>query len=391
MIATKRRRKTETAVLEDELPPLQAGEIRLRVDKVGLTTNNVFYAQMGDAPFLKFFSVYPLAQDSYVNVPAWGIATIIASNNIDFKTGERFRGFLHITNVVQMKAKKTSEGFTAYGNGRDKLTKAYNKFVKIDNSATSPLMGNSPKADVAMAAAPSALSGFIIYELLKAEDFFQADSVVITSASAKISLAVAVCLQRERHTGKIRKLIGYTSKRNLEFVQSTHLYDDVLTYDQDISSGEAPRHMMIDIAGDAQIIKRNKKACVKVLAVGATHANAKKSTFATFGLTAYLKMGSDMIAPKFISNWLDKKLNPAIELFFAPTVMTKLISKMGRTTFNKKSDQALADFASAMIDNGWMSIQRCEDTESIQAAYTRIFEGNGSPSQAVVVSLSLPE
>lgn len=388
MIATKRLRKTETAVLEDELPPLQSGEIRLRVDKVGLSTNNVFYAQMGDAPLLKFFSVYPLTHDGYVNVPAWGIATVIASNNSDFEAGERYRGFLHMTNVVQMKARKTSDGFTAYGHGRDKLTKAYNKFVKIEDSASSPFFGDSPKANLAMAAAPSALSGFIIYELLKAKDFFRADSVIITSASAKISLAVAVFLQRERRAGNIKQLIGYTSRKNAEFVQSTDLYDEVMTYDQDLRSEEGLNHLMIDIAGDAALITRNKKALIKALAVGATHSKAKKSTFAAFGPTAYLKMGADMMAPQFIGQWVDKKLNPKIELFFAPTVMTKLIGLMGKATFNKKSDEALAEFAGAMIDNGWMSIDRCENAESTQAAYTAIFEGNSSPSKAVVVSLS---
>ena len=56
MIASRREDLKETVVLRDELAPVQAGEIRLRVDKVGLSANNLFYAQMGDAPFLKFFA-----------------------------------------------------------------------------------------------------------------------------------------------------------------------------------------------------------------------------------------------------------------------------------------------------------------------------------------------
>ena len=46
MLASRRKTLQETVVLEDELPPLQPDEIRLRVDKVGLSSNNLFYAQM---------------------------------------------------------------------------------------------------------------------------------------------------------------------------------------------------------------------------------------------------------------------------------------------------------------------------------------------------------
>jgi hypothetical protein len=59
MLAKVRSDMTETVVLREELPALQKKEIRLRVDNMGLSVNNLFYAQMGDAPFLKFFSVYP--------------------------------------------------------------------------------------------------------------------------------------------------------------------------------------------------------------------------------------------------------------------------------------------------------------------------------------------
>ncbi|MFQ3325346.1 MAG: hypothetical protein ACI90U_003184 [Pseudomonadales bacterium] len=51
MVATVREDMTETVVLHDELPALQNNEIRLRVDKVGLSANNLFYAQMGTPHF----------------------------------------------------------------------------------------------------------------------------------------------------------------------------------------------------------------------------------------------------------------------------------------------------------------------------------------------------
>ena len=92
MLATVREDLEKTELIQDELPPLGENEIRMRVDKVGLSANNLFYLQMGDAPFLKFFAVYPLGEEHkhLANMPAWGIGTVIASNNEDFAVGERF-------------------------------------------------------------------------------------------------------------------------------------------------------------------------------------------------------------------------------------------------------------------------------------------------------------
>ena len=196
MVATRRDDLKATVVLHDELAPLQAGEIRLRVDKVGLSANNLFYAQMGEAPFLKFFAVYPLGEEhkDLANVPAWGVATVVESDNPDFSPGEQFRGFLHMTNVVQMKARRTPEVFQAYGGGRDKINQAYNGFLAVDPEGTSPIRGSGEKSDLAMTSAPGASSGFILYELLKMHDFYGANSIVLTSASSKLSLATALLL-----------------------------------------------------------------------------------------------------------------------------------------------------------------------------------------------------
>ena len=80
MLAVRRARVADTVVLRDSLPPLEDGEIRLGVDAVGLSSNNLFYAQMGDAPVFRFYAVYPLpAHKELANVPAWGVGTVIAS------------------------------------------------------------------------------------------------------------------------------------------------------------------------------------------------------------------------------------------------------------------------------------------------------------------------
>jgi len=47
MLVSLRASPEETQVIRDELPPLEPEEIRLKVDKVGVSANNRFYAQAG--------------------------------------------------------------------------------------------------------------------------------------------------------------------------------------------------------------------------------------------------------------------------------------------------------------------------------------------------------
>jgi len=389
MVATKRKRNKETVILRDELPALQKGEVRFSVDKFGLSTNNVFYAQMGEAPFLKFFHVYPLkGHKDLVNVPAWGLGTIIESENPEFNVGERYRGFFHMTNVVQMKAKRSSDGLVAIGGNRDKLNKAYNRFVKVSDGPTSPFTGVGSKPDLAMVAAPGALSGFVIYELLRMKNYYGGNSVVLTSASSKFSLATAVCLQEARENGSVKKVIGYTSAANAEFVQSTGLFDDVLTYDQSLPANNEFQFVMIDVAGDAAIFQRNKKQLKKALAVGGTHSNAKASTFTSFGPSGLVKMLSGMMAPKSVATWVDSKLDPKLEMFFAPSVMATLMDEFGKDEFEKMGDAALNKFVNAAIDNDWITVVRGDEPKAIQESYDRVFRGKLPPSEAVILSLA---
>jgi len=388
-IATLREDFTQTVVLRDELPALEQDEIRLRVDKVGLSANNLFYAQMGEAPFLKFFAVYPLDEQygHLANMPAWGVATIIASKNPEFAVGERFRGFLHLTNVVQMKAKRSEDGFTAYGAKRDKLNQAYNGFRKIDDSVSSPLGGTGEKSDLAMTCSPGASSGFILYELLKSREFFYANAVVLTSASSKLSLATAYLLKGARKTGPINQVIGYTSEKNKAFVEGTGLYDAVLTYETPLPADTNIKGVFIDVAGDANIYKRSKAQLVKGIAVGGTHADAKASTFTAFGASGFLKMFIDMVAPQAIKAWASRSLNPPLEMFFAPTVINELLAKWGQVELDRKTNAALSEFVDAAVDKGWINVNRCEDIESIQEAYQRIVSGKVPPSEAVVLEV----
>ena len=99
-------------------------------------------------------------------------------------------------------------------------------------------------------------------------------------------------------------------------------------------------------------------------------------------------MVSGMIAPKSVATWVDRKLNPKLEMFFAPSVMATLVEEFGKEAFEKMGDAALNKFVAAAIDNGWITVVRGEEPEAIQASYDRIFRGKLPPSEAVILSLA---
>ena len=385
-VATRRDRKSETCVLDETLPALREGEVRLRVDKVGLSANNVFYAQMAEAPFLKFASAYPVAgRPELMHVPAWGIGTVTASENPDVSVGQRFRGFLHLASAVQLGVRKTADGLIASDPHRRGLVRAYNTLVEVPPAGSS-LSGEDERADLALSSAPSALSGYILAELLQQKTFYGADAVAITSASSKIALSLALCLAPNRAMGT--RVIGYTSASNASFVRATGLYDDVVLYDQPLPGPLSRQHVLVDVAGDVSSLRLNRDRIVKALAVGGTQGSTRTSTFAAFRPSGLLKLAAALSGSARFEAWAERTLHPQLEMFFAPTVMADLIRRHGKAEFDRRCDAALGAFADHMVTGGHIRVLRCESPAAVQAAYRRVFEGGVLPSEAILVALA---
>src|SRR5262249_15801293 len=77
---------------------------------------------------------------------------------------------------------------------------------------------------------PPLLFSFFCSEWLKAEQFFGASQILISSASSKTSLGLAFLLRQARLGGI--DIVGLTSATNLSFVTGRGVYDSVITYDE---------------------------------------------------------------------------------------------------------------------------------------------------------------
>jgi hypothetical protein len=88
-LAVDRDDLSRTSLLETEVPRPADGEVVLRVDRVGVTANNVTYAVLGDA--FRYWEFFPTLPGRGL-VPLWGFAEVSASRVPGPAEGTRFYG-----------------------------------------------------------------------------------------------------------------------------------------------------------------------------------------------------------------------------------------------------------------------------------------------------------
>ena len=130
-----RKNYRHTKIIEKPLPEVGDGEILLKVDKYGLTANNVSYALSGD--MIGYWDYFPVITDDDVNwgkVPVWGVADIVQSNCDGVEAGERIYGFFPMATHVVMKPGKIKEqSFIDAAEHRQGLLGLYNGYNRTQS------------------------------------------------------------------------------------------------------------------------------------------------------------------------------------------------------------------------------------------------------------------
>jgi NADPH:quinone reductase-like Zn-dependent oxidoreductase len=377
VIAREKENREKTKVIHPGVSnTLAENEIRLRVDKLGLTANNKFYMDFGEQPSFHFNAAYPTGDETLVNIPAWGLATVIESNVPDVPVGQTYRGFLQLADTIQFPVTPSENG--GFNVVRDKVHVAYNSFVKVSSALAS---ANDTESDIALVTWPGFVTGYGLCQQLVRRQYYGASTVILTSASSKVSLAASYFLKQQGNVPV--KIIGYTSASNKDFCIQTGLYDDVVTYDDTLETNE--KCVLIDVAGNGSLYHRLQPKLIKVLAVGNSNdISEESSTFKQFSWIGTMKLIMTFMG---MSNWFRSWLNPQLELFFVFDIMQELKQELGQAKLDVQMDAAMKEFVDAIITNKWMTVRTCDSLESIQQAHVDICKGNVKPSEAVVVDM----
>ena len=147
---------------------------------------------MGEAmSYWKFFPVP--AGDGWVRMPVWGFADVAATKAEGVPEGTRVFGYLPPASHLVVRPDRASElDFVDASPHRAELPAAYNRYIRV---ASLPFYEEKSE-DQQMLLWPLYFTSFLIDDFLADEGFFEAKSVVISSASSRTASALAWLMKR---------------------------------------------------------------------------------------------------------------------------------------------------------------------------------------------------
>jgi NADPH:quinone reductase-like Zn-dependent oxidoreductase len=345
----------QTKFVESSAPgDLSPGQVLFRVDRFAFTANNISYALSGD--MIGYWRFFP-APDRWGRIPAMGYADVIASAHPDVAEGTRCFGFYPMSRYLTIEpGKVTAANITDGVAHRADIAAVYNQYAPTANDP----MYSPDHEDQTMLMRGLFMTSFLCDDFLADNDHYGAESVIITSASSKTSIALGFMVSR---IGRA-KAVGLTSQRNLEFVKSLGCYDEVVTYDE-VESLDADRPaVMVDMAGNAQLRStihhhfgdQLKYSC----AVGATHWDATG--------------GDDGELP-----------GPKPEFFFAPGQIAKRSKEWGPEGLQERLGTAWVAFRDST--DAWLQVKRGYGEKAVESVFNQTLDAKTLPSEGHVISL----
>jgi hypothetical protein len=344
-------------VIESRVPELETGQAVLRVDKFGLTANNVTYAVLGE--MMSYWDFFP-AESGWGHVPMWGFAEVERSEAPHVEPGMRVYGYLPPTSFVAVTpADAGADGFVDGSPHRASLPSSYQRYLATD---TDPLY-RADTEGLQTLLRPLFVTGFLIDDQLVDDGLTARGPVVISSASSKTAIGAAYLLARRKEV----ELIGLTSARNVEFVEGLGIYDQTITYDA-IASLERRPATFVDFAGDPAarlaVHALYGEELVYSMTVGATH-------WQEFGAGGGIGGG--------------ELPGPSPTLFFAPDRRAKRSEDWGPAELQRRVAAAWHPFCEWV--GSWLEVIDGRGFEAVQRAYLDVLEGRVEADAAHVISL----
>ncbi len=306
--------------------PLEAGdgEIVLAIERFALTANNISYGMAGD--MLGYWNFFP-APEGKGRIPAWGIARVTQSNHPDIAVGDKFFGYVPMSDqVVMTPIDVSARGFSDGAAHRAQLPAIYQEYL-----AVTPANGFDGKSDDLQCILRILfVTSMHMDDHFAANDFFGASMLIIGSASSKTGYGLAFLASKRPGI----KVVGLTSASNKTFVESLGIYDTVLAYDEiDQLSKEEPS-VYVDMSGNVSVLTQVHShlgdALKNSTSVGATHWDAPRD-------------GADTLP------------GPTPDFFFVPTHMVEHRERDGLAGHDARIVDGSSAFYTAA--KNWIDIQ----------------------------------
>ena len=344
-----------TKIVTFAAPSLRTGEIRVSIEKFGLTANNVSYALSGDQ--IGYWKFFP-GEKNWGKVPAWSIAEVVESNCENIAVGERLYGlFPMASELVLQPYKIKDDSFTDGTAHRGELPEFYNQYRRTQGE--SEIL--QQLEDERCLLFPLFMTSYILFDYLLDNDFFGAEQIVVGSVSSKTGLGLAKLVHESSE--KKPKVIGITSQKNVGFVENLNCCGEVVTYGDELTIDPSLTTAYVDMSGNGTLTDalhdHIRDNIVESCMVGATHWETDRR-------------GSDLpgVKPKF---------------FFAPGHIAKRDLEWGPGVLYIKAGEESVKLLEQVKDQ--IKIERKLGAEVAAQIWTDMLDSNVSPTRGILISL----
>ncbi len=344
----------ETPVATSDLAD---GQLLLKIDSFSFTSNNITYAMIGEQ--MRYWNFFP-TKEGWGIIPVWGFAEVRISKHEKIKEGARFYGYFPTaTHLVVDASKVQSFRFVDASTHRKELPPVYNYYTNTQKDA----LYTQESEHIQSLLRPLFVTSFLIDDFLVENNCFGATQLILTSASSKTALALAFLLhQRNQHHSADVQVIGLTSSGNVDFVNQSGFYDQVIAYDQLSNIQNDRPSLIVDFAGN-HALQYNIQ----------THLKDQLTYNCTVGMVHWDQRAGD------------KPLPMRGSLFFAPTYAQKRQKDWGPVGFNQRLGSVWKDLLAGVA--GWLSVHQQSGKEAMAEVYLNILNGKIDPKQGQILSL----
>ncbi|WP_416831513.1 MAG: DUF2855 family protein [Erythrobacter sp.] len=345
-----------TKVVKSEQQPLEDGQIRVVIDKMGLTANNVSYAVSGEA--IGYWKYFP-ATGEWGKVPGWAMADVVESRSDAIAEGERLYGFFPMASEVILKPGHVADDFFIDASEhRAELPSLYNQYRRTKGE---PEILQKLE-DERCLLFPLFVTSFVLYDYLIDNDFFGAQQIIIGSVSSKTGFGLAHLLKNDPNLAQ--KIVGLTSSGNVPFVESLNCCDQIVTYGSEDAIDASLPAAWIDMSGDGPLTGKLHhligENMVESCIVGATHWEAER------------KRDKDLpgAKPKF---------------FFAPGHIAKRDAEWGHGEIWRRGSEAGVAIARSISDQ--IAAEAISGSDDVARIWCDMLDNRVSPSRGIMISL----
>ncbi|KAK7022356.1 hypothetical protein R3P38DRAFT_2710315 [Favolaschia claudopus] len=378
----------ETAVIAASTIPhqLPANHIVIKVDRFGFSANNITYQALGEQPHFRYYDFHPAPDAGNVSpkthglVPVWGFGTVVASSHPKIKSGERVYGYLAPCRYLLVPVSPSDVNKHAFYVPRPHLPADRRPYNQIIRCAADPEYTPTAEGeDLTMLYRPLFWTAYWFEDWMFSSNYRGATAFLVSSASAKTAFCAAYLIRKRRSRGESThvKIVGFTSKRNVEFTKRLSLYDEVIEYDSFASSlGKEEKWVYVDVAGNDAFNKKlfqhltdpsNKQQLITSVTLGMT-------TLAPDNASSFVWASNAGASPEV-----------KIESFFMPEWLNVRKHQLSVQEIFRRQQQGWGELMADCVS--WVRLEHVSGTEAVKKAYDEIATGGFSPDVGYIWSL----